>query len=52
MREDDELFNDDDLQDGDIIGYHCLSCGYVQGTKGFNNDCDKCCACCLEEIIE
>jgi len=47
-----DLDNDDSLQEGDVIGYHCTGCGHVQQTTGLNYDCDKCCGCTLEEIIE
>ena len=33
-----DLDNADYLQDGDVIGYHCLNCGNVQQSTGLNYD--------------
>lgn len=43
-------FEEDDFEDEEVIGYHCLGCGHFQATTGLGYKCDRCYGGCLDEI--
>lgn len=48
----DAQFDDEEDDDMEIIGYHCIGCGHVQDHKGWGGTCDQCSGMSLEEIWE
>ncbi len=40
---DDDDMDEDEWDDGELIGYVCASCGHSQGHQGLGGLCDRCC---------
>jgi hypothetical protein len=43
---------DEEEQEDEIIGYHCIACDHIQEDDDFGGSCDACCGCSLEPIYE